>query len=70
MDKINILKSYKTHLQGELSKLSLDLEIYLDNPTSIPEHTNFTEYLDKTISQIAEVNDKIKVVEFLEKQYG
>ena len=70
MDKINILKSYKAHLQGELSKLSLDLEIYLDNPTSIPKHTNFTEYLDKIISQIAEVNDKIKVVEFLEKQYG
>ena len=70
MNKQDILKAYQESLNGELSKLTLDLEIYLKNPTSIPEHTSYSQYLDDIVKQIAEINDKIKVTDFLIKQYG
>ena len=68
MTKLEILQTQRSVLTGQRAKLTLDMEIYLDNPTSIPEHIDFSEYLDKILAQLVEVNDKIKLLNFLIKE--
>ena len=68
--RLEILYAQKESLIGQRAQVTLDLEIYLNNPTSIPEHTSYSQYLDDIVKQIAEINDKIKVTDFLIKQYG
>jgi len=65
MDKLGVLCTQKEVLHGQRAQISLDLEVLLNNPTSIPEHTSFSIELDKLIGQLAEVNDKIKIIDFL-----
>lgn len=59
-NKYYILESYKATLDGERSKINLNLQILLDNPTSIPEHTDFFTDLDSLIGRLAEIQDKIE----------
>ena len=49
MDKGSIYIAYKATLEGQRAQVSLDLEVLTSNATSIPEHTNFTEYLDQLL---------------------
>ncbi len=65
MDKGSIYKAYKVTLEGQRAQVTLDLEVLTSNPTSIPEHINFTEYLDQLIGKLADINDKIKLIDFL-----
>ena len=65
MDKGSIYIAYKAALEGQRAQVSLDLEVLTSNATSIPEHTNFTEYLDQLVGKLVEINDKIKLVDFL-----
>tara|TARA_R100001163_G_scaffold43181_1_gene32583 strand:- start:738 stop:956 length:219 start_codon:yes stop_codon:yes gene_type:complete len=59
-NKYYILESYKATLDGEKSKINLNLQILLDNPTSIPEHTDYFTDLDSLIGRLAEIQDKIE----------
>tara|TARA_Y100001937_G_scaffold66027_1_gene90305 strand:- start:243 stop:470 length:228 start_codon:yes stop_codon:yes gene_type:complete len=68
MTKLDILETQRSVLVGQRAKLTLDMEIYLNNPTSIPEHTDFSEYLDNILAQLVEVNDKISLLNFLIKE--
>jgi len=65
MDKLGVLCAQKEVLHGQRAQVSLDLEVLLNNPTSIPEHTEYSIKLDSLIGQLAEVNDKIKIIDFL-----
>ena len=68
MTKLDILETQRSVLVGQRAKLTLDMEIYLNNPTSVPEHTDFSEYLDNILAQLVEVNDKISLLNFLIKE--
>lgn len=67
-NKYYILESYKATLDGEKSKINLNLEILLDNPTSIPEHTDFFTDLDSLVSRLTEIEDKIEQTNLLLKK--
>ena len=68
MNKVDIFKAQKTVLVGERAKVGIDLEVLTNNPQSIPEHVQFQAEVDKLIGQLAEINDKIKIVDFLIQQ--
>ena len=42
MDKLGVLCTQKEVLHGQRAQITLDLEVLLNNPTSIPEHTAFS----------------------------
>ena len=65
MAKLGVLCAQKEVLHGQRAQISLDLEVLLNNPTSIPEHTQYSVEVDKLVGELAEVNDKIKIVDFL-----
>ena len=64
-NKYYILESYKATLDGEKTKINLNLQILLDNPTSIPEHTDYFTDLDSLIGRLAEIQDKIEETNLL-----
>ena len=65
MDKGIIYNAYKATLEGQRARVTLDLEVLVSKPTSIPEHIVWTEYLDQLVGKLVEINDKIKLVNFL-----
>ena len=72
--KLELYKAQRVVYVGQRSKAAINLEVYTSDPKSIPEHVDFQEGLDKLIYELAEINDKIKIVDFLiqqeEKQNG
>lgn len=53
-----MLKKYNADYESQ----HMNLSILLDNPRSIPEHSNFTDELDGIISKMVELSDKTLLV--------
>lgn len=53
---------YKADFNAKL----LNLESLINNPQSIPEHSDFVGELDKIFSELVELEDKIQLVSSLE----
>jgi|TARA_A100001015_G_C14817032_1_gene643140 hypothetical protein len=66
--RLEILYAQKESLIGQRAQVTLDLEIFLSNANSIPEHTAYSVEIDKFVGVIAEINDKIKVIDFMIKK--
>jgi len=60
--RFEVLQGIQRALLGDKAKTELNLDIILDNPTSIPEHTNYYEEVDSLIGSLAEINDKLNEV--------
>tara|TARA_R100000742_G_C4191210_1_gene23231 strand:- start:290 stop:508 length:219 start_codon:yes stop_codon:yes gene_type:complete len=60
-----ILEAYKKRLEGERDTINVTLDILLTNPTVISEHTNLITEVDKLVGTMAEITDKLKIVNFL-----
>ena len=58
---------------AEITKAKTNIDVLMVNPTSIPEHSEFTKELDKYITEIATAKEKIYVLEtdlaYLGKDY-
>jgi hypothetical protein len=67
MTNNEILNKVKEGLLGKRSISILNLEILINNPTAIPEHINYYEEIDRLIGEVAEIDDKIKLVESITK---
>ena len=63
----DILNGYKSELEGRRNAVTVNLSVLLDNPTSAPEHVNIIEEVDKLIDQLATIQEKIQMVEFVLK---
>ena len=62
-NKQAILNALMSKYQGQRDEIACNLEIYINAPTSIPEHVSFIEYVDKMVAELTELNDKMKTVE-------
>jgi hypothetical protein len=60
--KDKVLTRVKEGLIGQRSIAILNLEILINNPTAIPEHVNYYDEIDKLIGEVAEIDDKLNVV--------
>jgi predicted nucleic acid-binding Zn-ribbon protein len=43
--------------------VQINVDIFLNDPRTLPEHTNYYEDLDRLVAELAEVNDKIVEVD-------
>lgn len=57
-----IIKTLMAQFQANVDKHVLNIQIMLDNPQSIPEHTDFLESIEKELDAIAEYQDKIEAL--------
>lgn len=58
--KISAMKRLYT---AEIDIYKAEVQNYLDNPVAVGEHGNLIETMDKLVGKIAEVEDKLIVLE-------
>ena len=63
----DILKAFRSELSGKRDAKATTLAVLLDNPTSIPEHVDIIGEVNKLVGELAEIQDKIEMTDFLLK---
>jgi hypothetical protein len=57
-----LLKTAASHFQSHIDKHRMNVEIMLNNPIAIHDHTDWMEAMEKELSYIAEYEDKLEVL--------
>jgi hypothetical protein len=60
--KKNLIAALQSKLLGEQTVALAEIDLMLENPRVIPEHTNFMSELESKFATLAEINDKIEAV--------
>ena len=60
--RVQILKTLEAHFQAHIDKHVMNVEIMLENPMGIPEHTDFMESIEAELAHIAEYEDKLEAL--------
>lgn len=61
----DILKAFRSELNGKRDAKAITLAVLLDNPTSIPEHVDIIGEVNRLVGELAEIQDKIEMTDFL-----
>lgn len=59
----NIINVLKQHFESHILKHKMNVDIMLDNPMAIHDHTDLMGAIEKEIELIAEYKDKLEVME-------
>ena len=57
-----LLKAVLAHAQGEIAKHKANVEVYLEHPAGIGEHSDITEAIQVELDKIARYDDQVEVV--------
>jgi len=57
-----LIKALLAHAQGDIQKHVANVEVYLQNPAGIGEHSNIVEAIEEEINTIAKYQDQIDVI--------
>lgn len=58
-----ILDVLKEHFEAHINKHRLNVEIMLDNPMAIHDHTDLMSAIEAELEHIAEYQDKLEALE-------
>ena len=64
-----LIRALLAHANGDIQKHVANVEVYLNNPAGIGEHSNIIEAMEEEINMIAKYQDQIDVINkyFLKK---
>ena len=57
-----LLRAVLGHAQGEIAKHKANVEVYLEHPAGIGEHSDITEAIQQEIDKIARYDDQVEVI--------
>ena len=57
-----LLRAVLAHAQGEIAKHKANVEVYLEHPAGIGEHSDITEAIQEEIDKIARYDDQVEVI--------
>ena len=57
-----LLKAVLAHANGEIAKHKANVEVYLEHPAGIGEHSDITEAIQVEIDKIARYDDQVEVI--------
>jgi hypothetical protein len=60
--KENIVNALKAHFEAHIVKHKMNIDIMLNNPMAIHEHTDFMGAVELELAQIAEYEDKLEAL--------
>jgi hypothetical protein len=60
--KENIVNALKAHFEAHIIKHKLNIDIMLNNPMAIHEHTDFMGAVELELGHIAEYEDKLEAL--------
>ena len=58
-----MIKALLAHAQGDIEKHKANVEIYLNNPAGIGEHSDIMESIENELNMIAKYQDQIDVIQ-------
>jgi len=58
-----LIEASKQHYLAHIEKHRINVEVILNNPTAIAEHSDIMDAIEKEVDQIAEYMDKLEVME-------
>lgn len=59
----NIINVLKQHFEAHILKHKMNVDIMLNNPIAIHDHTDLMTAIEKEVELIAEYKDKLEVME-------
>jgi hypothetical protein len=62
-----LIDASKEHFRAHITKHHMNIEVMLNNPTAIHDHSDIMEAIEKEAGYIAEYMDKLEV---MEKYFG
>ena len=60
--KDKIVITLEQYYESKVAQHKLNIDIMMANPRAIPEHENFTETIDKELSELADAHDKLQAL--------
>ena len=57
-----LLRAVLAHAQGEIAKHKANVEVYLEHPAGIGEHSDITEAIQGELDKIARYQDQVEVI--------
>jgi hypothetical protein len=61
--KKHLMLALQAKLLGEHAVAIAEIDLMLENPRVIPEHTNFMSELESKFAVLAEINDKLESID-------
>jgi hypothetical protein len=58
-----LIEASKEHFRSHITKHQMNIEVMLNNPTAIHDHSDIMDAIEKEAAQIAEYMDKLEVME-------
>jgi hypothetical protein len=58
-----IISVLKQHFEAHILKHKMNVDIMLNNPMALHDHTNLMDAIEKEVAQIAEYQDKLEIME-------
>ena len=57
-----LIRALLAHAQGDIAKHKANIEVYLEHPVGIGEHSNIIEAIEEEINMIAKSEDQVEVI--------
>ena len=57
-----LIKALIAHAHGDIQKHVANVEVYLNNPVVIGEHSNIVEAIEQELDMIAKYQDQIDII--------
>ena len=57
-----LLRALLAHAQGDIQKHVANVEVYLQNPAGIGEHSDIVEAIEQELNTIAKYHDQVEVI--------
>jgi hypothetical protein len=61
--RTEIISVLKQHFEAHILKHKMNVDIMLNNPMAIHDHTDLMSAIEKEVAQIAEYQDKLEIME-------
>ena len=58
-----MLNALKSHAVAHIEKHRINVEVYLNNPVGVGEHSDIMDTIEKELNAIAEYHDQLEVLE-------
>jgi hypothetical protein len=63
-----IIVVLKDHFKAHIFKHKMNVDIMLNNPMALHDHTDLMDAIEKEVAQIAEYQDKLEIMEIYFKE--
>ena len=57
-----LIRALLAHAQGDIAKHKANVEVYLEHPAGIGEHSDITEAIENELNIIATYEDQVEVI--------